>query len=242
MIRQGLADLAGCLSDLIFPPTCAICSALTEHPDPPVCPACQDAFETLTGPVCERCGQPAGNPGRCAECRDRDLAPSVIRSAGPFGGVIQDAVLRLKADGKTRLAPFLAGFIAGAELDLDLARQEILVPVPLSPRRLAQRGFNQSVLIARALTRISGVLTNCRHLIRRRDTPSQFKMPDRRAREQNVNGAFWVRPGHPFEGCRICLVDDVVTTGSTLGACADALLQAGARSVVAVTVARTMHW
>ena len=242
MIRSRLASLIGSLSDLFWPPSCAICKALITHPDPPVCPACQEAFEPLEGPVCDRCGQPGGFPGHCADCQGEDPAPSRIRSAGPFDGILQDAILRLKLDGKTGLAPYLASWIAGANLDLDLAGQDFLVGVPLHRRRLAQRGFNQSVLIGKALSRIIDVPLDRYHLVRHRDTPSQFKMQDRRAREKNVAEAFRVKAPHPFRNHRICLIDDVITTGATLRACADALSEAGAREVVAVTVARTVLW
>jgi predicted amidophosphoribosyltransferase len=80
------------------------------------------------------------------------------------------------------------------------------------------------------------------HLMRIRPTPSQFMMQSKQERRENLKGAFAVRDRHPFGGKQICLLDDVVTTGSTLGACADALIKSGAKRVVALTVARTVHW
>jgi ComF family protein len=242
MIPAGLRDLAGSLFDLLFPPSCAICQELLPRPAPPVCPACRDAFEHLDGELCDCCGQPVGKPGRCMDCPEEDPQPSRIRSAGPFGGILQDAVLRLKRDRKMELAPVLARFVADAKPDLDLPGQDFLVPVPLHRSRLARRGFNQSIEIARALSKILDLSLDTGHLVRWRDTPSQFQMKDKKAREQNVAGAFRVRPSHPFGDRRVCLVDDVVTTGATLKACAAALRQAGAKSVVALTVARTVQW
>ncbi len=112
---------------------------------------------------------------------------------------------------------------------------DLVVPVPLHPRRLRERGFNPATLLARALARERRVRLDPVALRRVRDTPSQTRL-DRRARRRNVRGAFVARARVPP---RVWLVDDVVTTGSTLGEAARALRRAGARSVVGVCAART---
>jgi ComF family protein len=166
-----------------------------------------------------------------------------IRSVYEFGGTLQEAVLRLKVNRQTRLAALFAGQIAVAELPgLNLREQDLLVPVPLHKSRQADRGFNQSQLIARRLSRLLDVPLAPYHLRRTLATPSQFQMKSKKERRENLKGAFSVTKRHPFGGRRICLIDDVVTTGSTLGACASALIESGAKRVVAVTVARTTHW
>jgi ComF family protein len=237
MIRSGLSGTVGSLFDLFLPPSCSICGELLCKSNPPVCPICQEGFEPLQGNLCDCCGQPVPQPGKCQECMDREPHLEKICSACEFGGAAQDAVLRLKLDGRVELAPYLAGKISVADLG-----QDLLVPVPLHRKRLVQRGFNQSALIAVALSEQIGVPVDRYHLVRHRDTPSQFGMKDRQARIENVAGAFGVSGHHPFSNRRICLVDDVVTTGATLSACTTALHLAGAESVVAVTVARTVRW
>lgn len=238
-IGHGLAALG----DLLMPPACAVCGALLDQPATIVCPECLFGFEPLSGPLCRRCGQPSPGAGPCPDCRDEKTYPEKIRSVYAFGGTLQEAVLRLKLNRKTRLAFFFADKIARADLpDLNLRALDLLVPVPLHKNRQAGRGFNQSQIIARRMSRLLGVPLAPFHLQRTRPTPSQFQMATKKQRKQNLKNAFAVRGRHPFAGKTLCLVDDVVTTGSTLGACADALKKAGAKRVVAVTVARTVHW
>ena len=112
-----------------------------------------------------------------------------------------------------------------------------IVPVPLHRRRLRERGFNPAALIARELARLSGAHFSARTLVRLRDTPSQTGL-GRRARQRNVAGAFACRPGIALPDS-IWLVDDVVTTRSTLEACGRALRKAGALRIVGVCLART---
>ena len=238
-IGHGLAALG----DLLLPPACAVCGTLLDLSATIVCPECLFGFERLSGPGCVRCGQPYPVSGPCPDCRDQPAHPETIRSVYAFGGTLQEAVLRLKLNQKTRLAAFFAGQIARADLpDLNLRALDLLVPVPLHKSRQANRGFNQSQLITRRLSRLLGVSPAPYHLQRTRPTPSQFQMKSKKERRENLKGAFSVKGGHPFSDKALCLVDDVVTTGSTLGACAAALLKSGARRVVAVTVARTVHW
>lgn len=220
MIRSFLSGAVGSIFDLFLPPSCSICGELLSKASPPVCPECQEGFEPLQ-----------------QECQDREPPLEKICSACEFGGAAQDAVLRLKLGGRVELASYLASKISNANLG-----QDLFVPVPLHKKRLVKRGFNQSALIAAALSARIGVPVDRYHLVRHRDTPSQFEMKDRQARIENVAGAFDVTVRHHFENLRICLVDDVVTTGATLNACAHALRQAGAESVVAVTFACTVRW
>jgi ComF family protein len=238
-MAHGLASLG----DLLLPPACAVCGALLDQSTSIVCPECLSGFEPLTGPLCRRCGQPYPGAEPCPDCRENQSSLEKVRSVYAFGGALQEAVLRLKLFHKTRLAAVFADRIATADLsDLNLRDFDLLVPVPLHKRRQADRGFNQSQLIARRLTRLLDVPLAPHHLKRTRATPSQFQMTSKKERRENLKGAFSVNSRHPFGGRAICLVDDVVTTGSTLGACAEALLKSGAKRVAAVTVARTVHW
>ena len=126
----------------------------------------------------------------------------------------------------------MAAYLKTEELPVDL-----VVPVPLFGRRQRLRGYNQSALLARELARLDGLPLAVRALSRRRDTPPQARSVDAETRRRNVAGAF-AADRRQVEGRRVLLVDDVMTTGATLDACAQALRQGGAASVWALTFAR----
>jgi ComF family protein len=243
VIRSLVTGTFGALFDLVFPPRCALCDSLLDPAAPPVCPVCQEGFEPLQEPLCERCGQPAPGADRCDDCAASPPPLARIRSALTFGGPAGEAILALKAGGRLELAAHLADLMLSSDRTGPLARGcDRLVPVPLHRSRLARRGFNQSALLARRLARMAARPVDTDSLLRIRDTASQSSMHDRKERAANVEDAFRASRRHPFSGKRVCLVDDVVTTGATLASCARALQAAGAREVTAVTVARTVHW
>ena len=157
------------------------------------------------------------------------------RSPYAYGGALADALRLLKFSARTDLGAPLGRLLAPSVADC-AARLEapLVVPVPLSRRRLAQRGYNQAALIALAAAR--GVRTEL--LFRVRDTPSQIGLSAAQRREA-LRGAFAAAP-RAFAGRDVIVIDDVMTTGATLAACADALHQGGARRIVALTVARAL--
>jgi ComF family protein len=171
----------------------------------------------------------------------------IARAVGPYDGALRDVLHAFKYEGRLSLARPLARLMAahGAEL---LARADLVVPVPLHPRRERQRGFNQAWELARRLG-----LPACRALRRTRPTVAQVGL-SAAGRRHNVAGAFAVRAawrpgprapaargsGHRLGGACVLLVDDVATTGATLDACAAALLSGGARAVLALTAARAL--
>jgi ComF family protein len=154
----------------------------------------------------------------------------------PFEGVIRAAVLAFKYRRCTRLARFLAPALVAA-LQARPLSVDLVVPVPLSRARQSQRGFNQSELLARPLAAELGWPLDGTALVRQRDTLQQTRL-SARERRRNVEGAFVVPEAAAVAGKRVLLVDDVCTTGATLGACANALRQAGAAAVWGVVVAR----
>jgi ComF family protein len=148
-------------------------------------------------------------------------------------------VLAFKHGDRLHLAPAFGRWMrrAGAEL---LAEADVLVPVPLHWTRLLARRYNQAAVLAHAIHAANGPPVGADWLVRRRRTPSQGKR-GAQARERNVKGAFAVKPGRAVEGRRILLIDDVFTTGATVGECARVLRRAGARHVDVLTLARTVR-
>lgn len=159
-----------------------------------------------------------------------------IRSLFRFDGAVRRAVLDFKYRSVKALAAPLAQLM-GEYLVANPLPAEVLVPVPLHPRRLRQRGYNQSSLLARELSKPTSLPLVEGSLVRLRDTPPQTRTKSAEERQSNVAEAFLCR-GRDLEGKSILLIDDVCTSGATLDACARALKAAGAASVWGLTVAR----
>jgi ComF family protein len=224
----------------LFPTSCAACGVSLSRPTRgPLCDECWDALPRHRGPICG-CGLPLpeGVAGPCGRCR-RALSPLTRGySLGPYQGSLRLLLHELKYRGRRRIASRLAELIwADPAARPFLQPGAVIVPVPLHPRRLAERGFNQSELLAAALAKRAGFSLRARVLVRRKDTPPQTGLSAAQ-RRRNVAGAFAVRERPCVHQGSVVLVDDVLTTGATARACADALLAAGAASVDMVTVAR----
>ncbi len=228
-----LANGLSALADLVYPPRCVACGRWGAW----LCPACQQAAIRLAPPWCARCGRPLAAPGLCRRCRQNVGALAAIRSVSPYQWPLREAIHALKYEGLRALASPLGAMLAACWQAANLPG-DLIVPVPLHPVRLRQRGYNQSTLLARECAQHSQVPWADGILRRVRDTPSQVGL-SRSARRRNVQGAFQCGAERPA-GREIILVDDVLTTGATLEACASALLAAGAHSVRALTLARAV--
>jgi len=204
----------------------ALASALCDALSPPSCAACDAAV-------------PRGRVF-CAACAGTVLriepSPEGVRAFATFGGAIASSLKRFKYEGRADLARPL-GHLVRRLVRESLLSVELVVPVPLHPRRLASRGYNQAAPLARAAADELGVPFAPCVLARGRDTPQQAHLGGA-ARRANVAGAFSVRAPPSVAGRVVLLVDDVVTTGSTLMACRDALLAAGALEVEMLCLAR----
>lgn len=224
---------------VVFPSSCPACGALLAHPaDGPLCGVCWAALPRHRGPSCA-CGLPL-LPGAaaCGRCRRSRQPIAAGASLGPYEGPLRVAVQQLKYSGRRRAASRLAALLLEeAPSGRLLATSDLLVPVPLHPRRLRERGYNQAALLAQELSRRSGVAVSEAALVRRRDTASQAGL-SAAERRRNVADAFVVRRRAAVAGRVVTLVDDVLTTGATARACARALAAAGAAEVRLLTVAR----
>jgi ComF family protein len=215
---------------VVFPRKCVGCG---RHGDW-LCAGCADAVHWLKPPLCDCCGREIGAGSRCQECARERPRIDGIRACSRFEGAIRQAIHRLKYGGQRSLAQPLA------ELQVQVARQlpraDAVVPVPLHPARERRRGYNQSALLATELAGLMGLpLEPAARRVR--ETEDQVKL-DRRARQANVKGAFACLDPSAIAGRRLLLVDDVCTTGSTLLACAEPMLRAGAAGVWGLVVAR----
>jgi ComF family protein len=196
----------------------------------------------LSPPACAACDAPLAR-GRvfCPTCAEtvlrswRGEADSALAFA-EFGGAVAAALKRFKYEDRPDLAGPLGELMRRAVREAGLGA-DVVVPVPLHPRRLVERGYNQAALLGRAVAAELGVPLGARVLGRRRSTGQQARL-GREERLVNVAGAFTVRDVRAVRGKRVVLVDDVATTGATLGACREVLLAAGAAEVVAVVLAR----
>jgi ComF family protein len=231
-----MVRFARLLQRLAEPPgRCAVCGA---WPAQPLCDGCRARF---AGPRhrCERCALPLPAGVRtCGACVREppplDACFAAVDYAFPWSGLVG----RFKFQGEPGWAATLARCMGGvAGVDQELACADAVLPMPLAPARLAERGFNQAWLLARQL---AGPKSDAHLLLRLRETGSQAAL-DRAARQRNVEGAFGVEPlrANELKGRRVVLVDDVMTSGASLHAAARALRQAGAARVSAVVLART---
>jgi competence protein ComFC len=234
-----LRDILETLQDLFFPAHCVGCATAVESGW--FCPDCERDIRFVTEPRCETCSQPhAAVMDRyvCVNCRGRafhfECAVAVLQSRG----VMRELIHRLKYGGELWLEEILVSFLARGLEDprLDGEVIDAVVPVPLHALRRREREFNQAEVLARGLARRENlVFLDALRRVRHTVTQTHF---DRRRRMQNLRDAFELRQNVTVQGKHLLLVDDVLTTGSTLDECARVLLEAGAESVRALTVAR----
>lgn len=199
-----------------------------------VCAECLDRAPLWTPPWCGRCGVPEAIGCLCREVPD---AIDVARSAGQYGDWLETAIRRLKYSGEFARAAHL-GALLSMTFD-DLTMPDVVIPVPLHPRRLRERGYNQSALLAEASLSGQRELVNESVVYRIVDTPPQARMSGA-ARQLNVQSAFRVDPAQLPDDAHVLIVDDVMTTGATIGEMARELRHAGARRVDVATVARAI--
>lgn len=216
---------------------------------PFLCPACRKTFAPIRPPICTRCGRmfatESGNDHECGACI-QDPGPCLrIRSAGLYEGALKSAIHALKYGHKRQLAKPLGMVLHAAYRQYyDGEGIDCIIPIPLHGSRMRERGFNQAALILESWPGLLHVSGNGRmpemdgeNLVRNRKTPTQTGL-GREKRRKNVKQAFSVTRPDRIRAKEILLVDDVLTTGSTVRECAKTLMAAGAKSVRVLTLAR----
>lgn len=240
--------LARWLFDRLTPRRCLVCGAVSGMDEAAVCARCWGGLDFIIAPRCGRCGVPFeqqppladSEEVLCGACLMHPPPYRQARAVWRYDAASRRILLPFKHADATDAAPALARFLCQAAPDL-IARANVIVPVPLHPRRLFWRRYNQAALLAWQVGRKMGRPVMPDALVRRRSTPSQAGL-GRLGRARNVRGAFAVRPGAKaaLRGRQVLLIDDVHTTGATIAECSRVLLRGGAAAVDVLTLARAV--
>ena len=231
-LLTGAKFIAGRAIDTLLTQDCLLCGQ--SGSDALLCRSCAETLPRLPEPACPRCALPVPEESLCGRCLSHpphyDATRAVFRYDFPLDRLVQS----LKYAHRLALAPYLGQFlaqrIAGTAADL-------IVPLPLHPERLRQRGFNQALELARPVGSALNLPIDANVCARIRHTPPQAR-PPWREREKNIRGAFHCTAD--LTGKRIILVDDVMTTGASLNECARTLKLHGAQEVILLTLARAL--
>ena len=242
--------VAGALASVLLPGECRLCAEpLTSATRVPICEACLAAMPRMKPGGCAICGRPLtqsagsadGHSALCWQCNTGRYSFQRVRSYGEYEGQLIRAILLLKFE---KIEPLGAWF---ARRLLEVAQSEpegfpadLVVPVPLHRQRQRERGFNQVELFAKPLARRLGLPYRPVLLMRTRPRPAKHLL-GYEERWEAVRGAFAMQKGGRVDNLRVLLLDDVMTTGATLDACSRALHEAGASSVLGLTLARAVQ-
>jgi ComF family protein len=232
------------LFQFFLPPQCPCCEKFLEEGQQGVCPNCLSEIHWIVPPFCSICGIPfiskeiEDHP--CGACMTHRKYFTIARALGTFEGSLQEAIYRWKYEGKTYLTPFLAEWMAeGLNRYWEPDSHDLLIPVPLHPQRLRQRGFNQALLLVKELSRQTGIPYPKTILQKKKSTIPQVNLSGVE-REKEVRGTFHVIGREGLLGKSVLLVDDVYTTGATVNECSKVLLRGGAERVDVLTLAHAI--
>lgn len=217
-----------------FPSACPSCGKTSDvFQYSPICSSCWSDIKRYTGHCCIKCALPLSSEHAkiCGDCIKNPPPFTGVISYGLYEGTLAEAINQLKFYRVKRLSKHLGRLL----LSLDLPLANGIVPVPLNIKRLRERGFNQSLLIAREISKSKGIPLLMDVLLKKKDTPPQTKL-SAKERLLNIKNTFEVHGN--IKGLRLFLVDDVMTTGATVTECSQQLMEAGAKEVVVLTLAR----
>lgn len=217
--------------DLLFPRWCIGCGKEGDY----ICRACCELLPAISPPICPKCGRPQSQGILCGDCRDAPAQIDGIRAPFVFEGIVRQAIHELKYRNLRALVPTMVGWLHDYLVENSIPA-DVLVPVPLHRKRLRDRGYNQSALLAGELGRLSGLPVVTDGLVRHRYAAPQARSAGVSERQRNVADAF-ICPDRRFQGKKVLLIDDVSTSGATLNACAGALKSAGTAQVWGLVIA-----
>jgi ComF family protein len=214
---------------------CLLCGAVSGSEL--LCAACANDLPPLPAPGCPRCALPTPNGETCGRCLAKPPSFDTTIAAYRYDFPLDRLVQSFKYGHRLALADYFGGQLAQLGAASRIKDFDLLVPLPLHKERLRERGFNQALELARPVGRAWRLPIDARSCTRTRNTPAQAALPWRE-REKNIRGAF--QCAADFTGKRVILVDDVMTTGASLGECARTLRQRGAQEVALLVVARAL--
>src|SRR5438477_2220324 len=264
-VPAWIGQAGGAFASIFLPAGCRLCDELLVGASRlPICADCLASFSRISGNVCQVCGVPLdfspgdreeGNteeneaesdaslslfPETCLPCRSEPLHFERVRSFARYRDSLVRAIVLLKFEEMDPLADWFADRLAEVVRQNSATLQaDLIVPVPLHKYRQRERGFNQAELLSKRLAKKLKIPHQGVLLVRKRPRPDKHLLTSNE-RWEAVRGAFATRLGSQVDNRRVLLVDDVMTTGATLDACAKALREAGATAVVGVTVARAI--
>ena len=233
------------LADIIFPSRCVVCGiVLSNNERIRICSECLSRISFVKAPICSCCGLPfvnyEGTDHLCGECTSSKQYFSVARSVGKFEEPLLDVIHQFKYKGKIAVGGTLGRLMAEFEYDsFSIEGYSLILPVPLHQGRLKERGFNQSVILAREIAMKYSIHLDFGILKRTIHTKPQTGL-GKKQRSMNVKGAFEVTDRGRIDGERVVLIDDVYTTGSTVRECARVLVKNGVEEVAVLTLARAV--
>ena len=229
--------------NFLLPPRCINCGTIINDENG-LCAECFNKLTFISAPYCKCCGLPfeeivgANKNTLCPNCLKKNKKNfRYARSAIKYEAISKNMILAFKFADKTENSKVFAKWLKLAGADIFKEGTDVLIPVPLHYKRLVTRRYNQSALLAKELSLLTSVPTDYKSLIKHKSTKPQVSFTSA-GRRKNIKGAFSVKFPDKIKDKRIVLIDDVYTTGSTLNECAKVLLQAGAKSVDFLTIAR----
>ena len=232
---RKLRKTAGFLLDMIYPKKCPLCHEVLKDRNKLLCGKCAGKIRPFSGSLCMKCGKPVNETEEyCSECRHRERKFIRGRSVFLYNAQMKNSLLRYKYYGSREYGKYYAESMCRyVGRDIKSWRPDVIIPVPLHRRKKKMRGFNQAADLAERIGKILGIPVAEDVIYKSRETRSQKKL-DAEERKKNLRNAF--RAAVPVTGLRILVVDDVYTTGSTVEAMAECLLENGAKAVFFVTL------
>lgn len=235
-------EILSTLVDLFFPQVCPFCQRIMVEKETFVCQECLREIEFVNSPLCSCCGKPFFIGGMedhlCGECLTEKKFYTKARGVLFYEGVVKEAIHRYKYSSEIYYArPFGWLMYERGKRYIDFKEYDLLIPVPLHKKKLMEREYNQSLLLAQEISNHTGIPVELFVLERRKGTPSQVGLK-KEERERNVRGAFIILNEKKVKARRILLIDDVLSTTATVNECAGVLKKSGAERVDVLALAR----